>query len=384
MKILHTSDWHLGKRLRGKPRADEQRALLGELVSVARENKVDITVVAGDVFDTFVPPSDAEELFYGAALALSEFCVPLFIAGNHDDADRLLAPHVLARHKGVLLLGEDAGEFDIEGEFGGTHTRAVCDGKCVRITRGGQTVTVAFLGYPTSARLLDRAGDADYAETVSAMIRERCSGFEKGGINIFLSHLFVTGAETQLTDERELGGSKLLPLGALRIENCTYAALGHVHKPFCVSKKDRVYYSGSLARYDFSDVSEKRAVLIDTDGEKTEIKDLPLSGGKRLLTVRAGSEDEALAALAAHEDDFVQIEYYSPSPLPARALSEMSKHACFCGLNAVAAMNAAASSVRRGRTDSELFELFYESRTDSKPPKELMELFIKAMSGEEL
>ena len=73
MKIIHTSDWHLGKRLSGKNRLEEQRAVIGEIAEICKSEKADVLIVAGDVFDTFVPPAEAEELFYAA---IKQLCAP--------------------------------------------------------------------------------------------------------------------------------------------------------------------------------------------------------------------------------------------------------------------------------------------------------------------
>ena len=119
MKLLHTSDWHLGKRLYGKSRIDEQREVLAEIAEIAARENIDVLLLAGDVFDTFVPVAEAEELFYETLTALAKTCVPIAIAGNHDDAERLTAPRDLARVSGVILAGDDEPERKFSGEYGG-------------------------------------------------------------------------------------------------------------------------------------------------------------------------------------------------------------------------------------------------------------------------
>ena len=107
MKILHTSDWHLGKRTAGRSRLDEQRAALAEIAEIAEEEKADVILVAGDVFDTFVPPAEAEELFYSAVVKLAKTALVVAVAGNHDDARRLNAPAYLAGASGIALCDDD-------------------------------------------------------------------------------------------------------------------------------------------------------------------------------------------------------------------------------------------------------------------------------------
>ncbi|MBO6263187.1 MAG: exonuclease subunit SbcD, partial [Clostridia bacterium] len=108
MKFLHTSDLHIGKKLDGITRLDEQREVLGEIVSIARERGVDAVIISGDVFDTFVPSADAEAAFYDFAAELSDKKrAVIVISGNHDDEDRLFASGVLALKNGIFFCGRD-------------------------------------------------------------------------------------------------------------------------------------------------------------------------------------------------------------------------------------------------------------------------------------
>ena len=118
MKILHTSDWHLGKRTASRSRLDEQRAALAEIAEIAEEEKADVILVAGDVFDTFVPPAEAEELFYSAVVELTKTALVVAVAGNHDDARRLNAPAYLAGASGIALCDDDMTGFKMNRSDG--------------------------------------------------------------------------------------------------------------------------------------------------------------------------------------------------------------------------------------------------------------------------
>ena len=146
MKIIHTSDWHLGKRLSGKNRLEEQRAVIGEIAEICKSEKADVLIVAGDVFDTFVPPAEAEELFYAAIKQISDYCVVAVIAGNHDDSLRLSAAKGLAKASGILLLGDGQKHETFEGNFASQLTRIETGENFVRITRGGETLNLGYLG----------------------------------------------------------------------------------------------------------------------------------------------------------------------------------------------------------------------------------------------
>ena len=103
MRILHTSDWHLGRNLEGRSRLPEQEQFIAELVDIVSEEDIQVILVAGDVFDTYNPSADAENLFYDALERLSGNGkrAVLAIAGNHDSPDRLRAANPLALQHGI-------------------------------------------------------------------------------------------------------------------------------------------------------------------------------------------------------------------------------------------------------------------------------------------
>ncbi|NLK80865.1 MAG: exonuclease subunit SbcD, partial [Bacteroidales bacterium] len=115
MKILHTSDWHIGKRLGAVYRLQEQKKVLAEICEIANEQAVDAVIIAGDLFDTFNPPIDALELFYATVKKLSNNGTRpvIAIAGNHDSPDRIEAPNPLARDNGVFLFGYPKSEYSL-------------------------------------------------------------------------------------------------------------------------------------------------------------------------------------------------------------------------------------------------------------------------------
>ncbi len=381
MKILHTSDWHLGKRLNARLRIDEQRAVMNEIAQICLERDVDVLLVAGDVFDTFVPPTEAEELFYETVLKISKTTLPVIISGNHDDGDRLCAPEGLARASGVLLLGEGGVERKFSGVFGGKQTAVTQHKSHVVIERGGEKLNLAFLNYPTGAKLADMSGEADYTDYVKGLIDEACACFTDG-INVFVSHLFFVESDAA-RGERELGGSKLLPRDVL--PKADYVALGHIHKPMCVSKDPAAYYSGSPMQLAFGDEHLKRVVEITSDGKDTVIESVPLYSYKKLVTVSVGSEQEAIEALERHASDYVRLEYTSSVPLSVQAMTEFKRHECFVEINVIANMTSAVEEqVRRGKSDKELFEMFYEKNFGTKPDPEYVEMFLRAVSGEEV
>ena len=111
MNILHTSDWHIGKRLMDRERLPEQIAALDEIVRICDERDVDLVLVAGDVFDTYMPSADAEEVFFRAVKRIAgEKRAVVIVSGNHDDGVRLAASAPLAAEEGIYLFG---GGYDV-------------------------------------------------------------------------------------------------------------------------------------------------------------------------------------------------------------------------------------------------------------------------------
>ncbi|MBO5215845.1 MAG: exonuclease SbcCD subunit D [Clostridia bacterium] len=380
MRILHTSDWHLGKRLQNKNRLCEQKEVLAEITDIVIDEKVDVVLVAGDVFDTFVPPSEAEELFYESVLAISKYATVIVIAGNHDDATRLSAPIGLAKASGILLCGDE----NLVGYYSNVNGVIVEGGDgFVRVSKNGETLNLGLLSFPTTGKLLDMAGEVDFCEYVSQKAQKSASAFVDGQINMFISHLFVMGGESFVTDERELGGTKLLPRQILQLNKCSYIGLGHVHKPLTLSKEHNIYYSGSLLRYSFDDTSDKRVILFESDGKKESVTSIPLKSGKKLLKITVNSVAEALQALDDNANDYVYIVYDSVQPITPKDMATMKRSEAYCGINVVKKRETSERE-RKGKSDKELFEMFYEQKRNEKPSEEIVEMFLRAVNNEEI
>lgn len=380
MKIIHTSDWHLGKRTAGRSRLDEQRVALGEIAAVAKEEKADVILVAGDVFDTFVPPAEAEELFYSAIVELAKTALVVAVAGNHDDPKRLNAPAYLAGASGIALCGDDMTGFKMNRADGTVVTGGE---NYLRVEKNGEVLNLALLGYPAAGKILDIAGNVNFSDFVRGELEKGAKNFVSGEINGILTHIFTAGGESMTTDERELGGSKIISPEILRFENCGFVALGHIHKPYVVSDKNNVVYSGSLLRYDFADRSDKRVVIYESkpDGSVARRERL-LTSPKPLIKIAAGSEDEVSARLSEITDGYAWVEYTSETPLPASAVAAFRKFPCYLGITAICTARKTESVARRGKTDGELFSMFYESRRGEKPSDDIVGIFLKATRGE--
>ncbi|MFF8657666.1 exonuclease SbcCD subunit D [Streptomyces huasconensis] len=295
MRLLHTSDWHLGRSFHRVNMLDAQAAFIGHLVSTVRERDVDAVVVSGDVYDRAVPPLAAVELFDDALHRLADLGVPtLMISGNHDSARR---------------LGVGAGLIDRAG----IHLRtdpAACAEPVLLTDRHGD---VAFYGLPylEPALVKDEFGVAKAgheAVLAAAMDRVRAdlAGRAPGTRSVVLAHAFVSGGQVS-DSERDITVGGVAAVPAAVFEGVDYAALGHLHGSQTLGP--RVRYSGSPLPYSFSEADHRKSMwLVDLGPEgqiEAERVDCPVP---RTLARLRGTLDDLLAdpALARHEEAWVE------------------------------------------------------------------------------
>lgn len=362
MKILHTSDWHLGKRLPPFSREEEQKAVLKEIAEIAKREAVDVVVVAGDVFDVSVPPASAEEMFYAAALELSRSALVVAVAGNHDDGERLKAPANVAKASGILL----AGGFDCGG-LRANGVEAKRGGVIYR--KNGERLNIVPVPYVSEARRGD-APKEDFGAYVRGILADCAADvFGGGGFDLLVTHLFMLGGQTG-KEERELGAAKILPPDVL--PKCDYAALGHIHKPMKVAQN--AFYSGSILNYSFDEKTGKEVIIVDTSAK--EIRHVPLSSGLPLVTVRADSFESALSAVTLNADAYIKIVYDSAQPLSASQTAALTAAGKVAELEIVPHENRRERVLRAHRSAEELFTEYYGALYGgSLPDEELLKEF---------
>ncbi|MFV2173633.1 exonuclease SbcCD subunit D [Actinomadura sp. LOL_016] len=290
MRILHTSDWHLGRSFHRESLKDAQETFVDHLVDTVRAERVDCVLVSGDVYDRALPGVDAVRLCSDALARLKALTRVVLIAGNHDSASRL--------GWGSQLL-DDAG----------VHVRT-------EFARVGEPVLVgdaAIYGIPylepEFARheweLEERSHAAVLAE---AMRRVRADVATRGPDvrSVVLAHAFVTGGEAS-DSERDISVGGSSHVGASVFDGVDYAALGHLHGKWAVT--DRVRYSGSPLAYSFSEEHHvKGSWLVDlrADGVHAEFAEAPVP--RRLGRVRGRLDDLMQAArFEEFEDRWLQV-----------------------------------------------------------------------------
>ncbi|MFD4318942.1 exonuclease SbcCD subunit D [Streptomyces sp. NPDC058548] len=253
MRILHTSDWHLGRQLHRVPLIDEQHEFLRFLVDTVREHHVDVVAVAGDVFDRAIPPLDAIGLFDQVLEELAGMRVPLvMISGNHDSPRRLGVNARLIERAGI-------------------HLRTAVDDCARPAVLDDEHGPVVFYGLPyLEPGLVQAHFDADkpshQAVLGAAMDQVRADLATRPGTrSVVLAHAFVTGAEPSAS-ERDITAGGVPSVSASVFDGVDYVALGHLHR--CQKITERVRYSGSPLAYSFSEADHPKAMwLIDLDAQ---------------------------------------------------------------------------------------------------------------------
>ncbi|GEA84145.1 nuclease SbcCD subunit D [Cellulomonas gelida] len=352
MRMLHTSDWHLGRSLHGVDLLDHQAAYLDHVVDVVRTEQVDAVVVAGDVYDRAIPPVEAVTLLSETLARLAELTTVVLTSGNHDSATRLGFGAALMRER-VQLRTRVAGldrPVEVTDDEGGTllvYGLPYLDPDTVRSQ-------LAEPGAPVLAR-------SHEAVTAAAMARVRADLAARAGgprtRSVVVAHAFVVGGVAS-ESERDIrvGGVDHVPSHVLG--GVDYAALGHLHGPQVVSGPagTTMRYSGSPLAYSFSERHHtKSSVLVDLSGEqvRTELVAAPVP--RRLADVTGTLEDVLGAAGAPHVDDWVRVvvtDERRPQDLYARvrarlphALVVQHRPPAAVGAPALRAVTAAADPV---------------------------------------
>lgn len=387
MKILHTSDLHLGKKLNGKiTRYGEQIEILKEIKDICDNEGVDILLIAGDVFDTFIPAADAEEVFFDF---LNEVSSPsravVIISGNHDDWQRLSAPSLLAgKHNAYIFGGENI------PALGGDTVKGVRAGKnFVEIQKGEEGVYIGALPYVGEIRVGEKRRDIPYSERVQEFI-DGCFLENVNGLpQILLAHLFMLGG-SKGSEERdiELGGSRIVEPSRIN-ENILYTALGHLHKRQVISSERNILYSGAPLQYAFDEVGhEKSVTLFEICNKKVQnLKVIPLKGGKPLAKIVAGDLQSARELLSAYSDHHVYLTLKLSevlSEVESKELIANYPQLVDYSLEIYSGDATIEGEERKRLSDKELFEAYYKKEYGTEVPEEILQLYLKALSEEDL
>jgi DNA repair protein SbcD/Mre11 len=386
VRILHTADWHLGRALEGRNRLPEQEQFIDELVEIVEREKVDVVLMAGDVFDSVNPPAMAEQLFYESLARLSDKGKRpvVVIAGNHDHPDRISAASSLVHDFGITLLG--------------LPTATV---QRIEVPTSDEVMILAALPYPSESRLAEVLSESNeelllrdkYDERIRGLFEAMSASFLPNTVNIAMSHIYVAGGSTSDSERPiEVGGAYTVAATSLP-KSAQYVALGHLHRPQNVKRAHTLArYSGSPLAYSFSETGYAKSVtIVEVEpGKEASISEIPLASGKPLVKWKA---TEGISQVYQWIDEgrdknaWIDLEIYVNSALSMEEIQRLRKiHPGFIHIRPVFPEQEIKELEHKQQNVpiEELFRRFYEKQTGgAQAEPELVQLFLELVAEDE-
>lgn len=367
MRLLHTSDWHVGKTIRGISRADEHREVFDEIVGITRDNEVDVVLVAGDLFETAGPGPEAEQIVWSTLLELASVAKHVVvIAGNHDNPRRLDALTDVFALGNVHLVAEprrpdDGGviQIDIDGANG---------------TELLDVVALPFVSKRGVVRA-DALMELDayelqgvYADRIGRLLDALTGARRDGALQVVMSHGFVLGGGAAGGERpAHLADEYALPAQVFSAAT-NYVALGHLHKAQKIPGATAIHYSGSPLQLDFGDPDANKSVtLVDLkSGAPAKVKKVKLERGRRLRTL-TGTLDELRQADVGNDWLRVRVTEARRPDLADQVREILGPRCIDVLIDAPDEEIDVRRNLRAGRSPHELFEAYLDDLNISDP-----------------
>ncbi len=371
LRLLHTGDWHVGRTIRGRSRAEEHAATMDELVAVADDQRVHLVIVAGDLFDTATPAPDAERLVYETLLRLAGADRQVVvISGNHDHPRRLGAVEPL------LSLGRvHVRPFVVPPQQGGL----------INLDIAGIPTRLAMLPWlsqryaVSAAELLERDADQhnqSYLDRVRAVATTLCRGFDGDRVNVVVGHLTAVGG---LMGGGERAAHTIFDYAvpaSIFPPTANYVALGHLHRCQHLPGPAPTWYSGSPLQLDFGegDNTPSCQIVQCAPGLPARIESVELTAARRLTTLVGNTVELALQASQAGDAHLRLVVREANRAGLAEELRERFPNAVDVRIEAEApdprrrdSTAASAGGTRLGRAPHELFAEFLTTQDIEDP-----------------
>jgi exonuclease SbcD len=298
MKILHTSDWHLGRVFHERSLIEDQQYALNGISDVIKDGGYDAMIVAGDIFDRAIPPAEAVQLFSAFLTGLRSFsALPvIIIPGNHDSAARLSFCADLISISGIYFK-----------------TDPFACAKPVTVSNDKETADIYAIPFLTPSTFDVHDDGSPVAESshhsaVSTALEAVKKSMNSGAINICAGHFFAKNGRASDSERRFIGA--LGEVDASPFDDVfAYTALGHLHAP--QSASERVRYSGSLLKYSFSEENDVKGVLsVDVGKKKLSAEFIPIAPLHRMKRIKALYNDVLYSdEFSQYTDDYLEIEF---------------------------------------------------------------------------
>lgn len=295
MRLLHTADLHIGKKIFELSMIEDQKYILEQIFDIAVREKVDAVLIAGDVYDRSVPPTEAVTLLDDFLTKLVETGIAvLMISGNHDSPERVAFAERILEKRGLYIAGnycEPLKTVTLEDEYG----------------------PVTFVCMPFVKPAV--TGNVTSEQAVTQMLSTLPMTLDGNRRHVLLTHFFVTGEQgetPELSDsesEVNVGGLDNVSAGLFR--GFDYVALGHIHRPQHIGQGN-VYYAGAPLKYSFSEALNEKSVNLAELGMPGEVsvRRIPLKPMREMRCIKGKLQDlmnrDVVASLGASKEDYVQ------------------------------------------------------------------------------
>ena len=366
MKFLHLADLHLGRQMNDLSLLPDQEAILEQIVSIARQERTDAVLIAGDVYQRSSPQAEAMALFDAFVSRLAALGQKVFIiSGNHDSAPRISYFSSLLRSSGVYVT---------EAFHGALQSVTLRD-------RAGELVVwmMPFLRCSQVRRWLPGEKITTDQEAVEAVLRQTAVDRKKR--NLLLCHQFITGCETSESEERAIGGLDMIDAAVFSAFD--YVALGHIHRPQKVAR-DSLRYAGSPLKYSFSEAGHRKSVTIVDFPEKDDliIRTVPLTPLRDVRLIE-GTLEELLTL--PYSEDYCWVTLHEETPPPDARITLSVNFPNMLKFSVVNArtktdVDVLAAQPLEHKTVAELFTDFYRLQNNGQAPGEAhLNLLSKAL-----
>ncbi len=406
IRILHTADWHLGKRLQEFSRLEEQKLVLEEIITIADEQQVDLVLLAGDIFDTFNPSHEAVELFYRTLKRLSRNGKRAIVAisGNHDSTQFVEAPDPLAREMGIIFYGKydtvvPVGKLD----SGLKITDSAMGFVELKLPDNPTPIRIIMAPYANEVLLKTYLGENDRETEFRKLLGRKWQILadqycDTEGINIFMGHYFFIkeGEKPEPEPESErpilhVGGTQAIFTNDLPPQ-IQYAALGHLHRYHAVSNNPfPVVYSSSPLAYSFSEADQqKQVVILEAEpGKPVQYRPIGLKSGRPLCRNTFSDLSEALDWLEKNPYCFVEITFETEHSIDAATRKAIMK--AHDGIvNLIPKIKGRFGEESQGLQVQDLgkdmvtlFKMYYQSEKGQEPNSDLIDIFKEVISQNE-
>ncbi|MBY0755899.1 exonuclease SbcCD subunit D [Clostridium sardiniense] len=378
MKIIHTSDWHIGKIVNEFSILEDQKYILDELIKLVDKERPDVLIIAGDMYDRSIPPVDGVELLNNilSKLVMEKGIKVLAISGNHDSGERVCFASNILEKQGLYIVGRDEElyrKIEIDDEYGKVNF-----------------YLIPYKDPSVIKKLLDNSEIRNHNDAMKAVVENINKNIDKSDRNILVAHGYVTmyreEAKESSEDKYEAANLEVseserpLSIGGTDLIDCNifndfdYVALGHLHGRQKIGREE-VRYSGSLLKYSFSEVNQKKGVTIfDIDKDKNVTLDLRELKPIRDLRIIKGNIDELIEigrSVVDGREDYIQAILLDEGELinPIEKLRAVYPNVMLITREKKREHDENSTSAKKGyknKSEKDLFEEFYNALSDGE------------------